>query len=85
VAINVIGPVGDPRGGLVVGDCLLHFLKMNARISQPVWLLPALHYQVRKSMHTDNIVIGGERNEEAEHRCDAFSVTKSRASLSISS
>jgi hypothetical protein len=37
VAINVIGPVGDPRGDLIVGDCLLYFLKMNARISQPVW------------------------------------------------
>jgi hypothetical protein len=23
VAINVIGPVGDPRGDLIVGDCLL--------------------------------------------------------------
>jgi len=46
-------------------------------------LLPALHYQIRKSMHTDNIVISGERNEEAEHRSDAFSVTKCRASLYI--
>jgi hypothetical protein len=46
-------------------------------------LLPALQSQIRKSMHTGNIVIGGERNEEAEHRSDAFSVTKSRASLII--
>jgi len=58
-------------------------LKMNAVSLSLGGLLPCSSISdPQVYMHTDNTEVSGER-KEAEHRSDAFSVTKSRASINL--